>query len=98
MWCEPANRWKGWLGGGPVVAVDDLVERAALGRLDGGQRPVGGVAERDEEGPVPVRGEAEQLWDQHEPDKSEDKWKQIQANCRKVPGCMEIISQYSNAT
>ena len=48
-------------GGLPAAAVHDLAERPPVRLADRGQRPVGRVAERDEQRPAAVFGEAEQL-------------------------------------
>jgi uncharacterized protein (TIGR00369 family) len=45
----------------PAAAVHDLAERPPVGLADRRQRPAGGVAERDEQRPAAVLGEAEQL-------------------------------------
>jgi len=51
----------GPVGGLPAAAVHDLAERPRVRLADRGQRPVRGVAERDEQRPAAVFGEAEQL-------------------------------------
>jgi uncharacterized protein (TIGR00369 family) len=57
----PGPSGPGQAGGLPAAAVHDLAERPPVGLADRGQRPVGGVAERDEQRPAAVLGEAEQL-------------------------------------
>jgi len=44
-----------------VAAVHHFVQRTPVGVPDGSQRPVSGVAERDEKGPGAVLGKAEQF-------------------------------------
>src|SRR6516165_7632322 len=57
----PLSHGADWLVPGlPMVAVDYLVEGAAVWVADQRQRPVGWVAERDQVGAEPVLGEAEQ--------------------------------------
>jgi uncharacterized protein (TIGR00369 family) len=48
-------------GGLPAASVHNLAERSPVGLADRRQRPVGRVAERDEQRPAAVLGEAEQL-------------------------------------
>src|SRR5580698_11673113 len=56
----------------PVAAVDDVVERPPVGVLDRGQGPVGRVAERDQQRPVAVVRDAQQIPDpRHGPDARE---------------------------
>jgi flavin reductase (DIM6/NTAB) family NADH-FMN oxidoreductase RutF len=49
------------LPGLPVVAVDDLVEGAPVRTPDQRQRPVRGIAERDQVGAEPILGETEEV-------------------------------------
>ena len=56
---EPSG--PGRAGGLPAAAVHDLAERPPVGLADRGQRAAGGIAERDEQRPAAVLGEAEQL-------------------------------------
>src|SRR5438093_3503755 len=44
----------------PAIPVDDLVEGPSVGPADRSDRSVGRVAERDEQGAVPVLGVAQQ--------------------------------------
>ena len=57
----PGPAGDGPVGGLPAAAVHDLAERPPVGLADRRQRPVGRVAERDEQRPFAVLGEAEQL-------------------------------------
>src|SRR5580692_10233615 len=57
----PGRETRSSSGGLPVPAMYDIVERAPVGILDRGQRPVRRVAERDQQRPVAVVRDAQQL-------------------------------------